>query len=188
VAQPVGILGGTFDPVHNAHLAVARAALHALSLERILWLPTGAPAYRPAPVAPAAHRLAMLRLAFGGEPRFAIDERELAPSASGYTYDTMKELAQEKPRAPLVLIMGADQYAKRDSWHRWGELQKLCRIAVVARPGAKPPDGDFTPIPMDSLDVSASEIRTRLARGADVAAPLPPPVLAYIRAHHLYGA
>jgi len=87
-----------------------------------------------------------------------------------------------------VLIMGADQYAKRASWHRWGELQKLCRIAVVARPGAEPPDGDFTPVPMNALDISASGIRARLARGEDVSALLPPPVLAYIHKHNLYRA
>jgi nicotinate-nucleotide adenylyltransferase len=188
VAQPVGILGGTFDPVHNAHLAVARAALHALGLAQILWLPTGAPPYRPAPVAPAAHRLAMLRLAFGGEPRFAIDERELQPGARGFTFDSLASLQNESPGKPLVLIMGADQYAKRASWHRWSELQKLCRIAVVARPGAEPAVGDFTPVPMGSLDVSASDIRARLARGADVSALLPPPVLAYIHKHNLYRA
>jgi nicotinate-nucleotide adenylyltransferase len=188
VAQPVGILGGTFDPVHNAHLAVARAALHALGLARILWLPTGAPAYRPAPVAPAAHRLAMLRLAFGGEPRFAIDERELQPGASGFTFDSLASLQNEFPGKSLVLIMGADQYAKRASWHRWDDLKKLCRIAVVERPGFEHPEGDFEPVPMHALGTSASDIRARLARGEDVAALLPPPVLAYIHKHNLYRA
>ena len=92
---PVGILGGTIDPVHNAHLAIAARALEALSLSRVLWIPTGAPRYRNPPAAPAAHRVAMLRLALEGEPRYAIEERELAPNASGYTYDTL--VALRKP-------------------------------------------------------------------------------------------
>ncbi len=79
----VGILGGTFDPVHNAHLAIARAALERLDLGRILWIPTGAPPYRAAPVASASHRVAMLRLAIADEPRYAIDERELAARSLG---------------------------------------------------------------------------------------------------------
>jgi nicotinate-nucleotide adenylyltransferase len=101
-----GILGGTFDPVHNAHLAVARAALGALALERVLWMPTGAPRYRTPALASGEHRLAMLRLATDGEPRFAIDARELAPGHSGYTIDTLAGF-DERP----VLLMGADQYA-----------------------------------------------------------------------------
>ena len=93
----VGILGGTFDPVHNAHLAVASAALRALDLEKILWLPTGAPPYRPAPGAAAAHRVAMLKLAISAEPRYAVDERELRPAASGFTFDSISSLKNENP-------------------------------------------------------------------------------------------
>ena len=90
----IGILGGTFDPAHNAHLAIAGAALRELELEQVLWMPTGAPAYRPAPVAAAAHRVAMLKLAIEGEPRYVIDERELRPGASGYTFDSVKALKE----------------------------------------------------------------------------------------------
>src|SRR6202008_2593248 len=86
----VGILGGTFDPVHNAHLALAGTALRELPLDEILWIPTGTPGYRNPPVAPAEHRLAMLKLALAGEPRYRIDIRELAPGASGYTVDTLR--------------------------------------------------------------------------------------------------
>jgi nicotinate-nucleotide adenylyltransferase len=189
-APLVGILGGTFDPVHNAHLAVAAAATRALGLARLLWLPTGAPAYRPAPVASGAHRVAMLRLAIAAEPRYAIDERELDPAASGYTVDTLLALRRELQAAALVLVIGADQYAKRASWHRWDALAKLCRIAVIERPGApeplSPPAGDILHVPMTPQAVSASDIRARLRRGEDVSTLLPAPVLAYIRAHGLY--
>ena len=185
MAQPVGILGGTFDPVHNAHLALAGAALRALGLARILWVPTGLPAYREPPVAPDRDRVAMLRLALAGEPRYAVDERELAPGASGYTYDTVAALREEHPGTPFTLLLGADQYERRASWHRWPEIEKLCGIAVAARPGSQPGAGAKA-IPMNPLAVSASDIRERLARGEDVAAMLPAPVLDYILKKGLY--
>ena len=184
MARLIGILGGTFDPVHNAHLAIARAALRALALQQILWIPTGAPPYRPAPVAAAEHRLAMLRLALAGEPRYAIDERELRPGASGFTFDSVKALKAENPDAKFTLLMGTDQYAKRDTWHRWPELQELCGIAVVARPGS---NVTAKTIPMPPSSISASDIRGRIGRGEDVRAMLPPAVLGYIKEKGLYA-
>jgi nicotinate-nucleotide adenylyltransferase len=183
--SPIGILGGTFDPVHNAHLAIAGAALSALRLEKILWLPTGAPPYRPAPVAAAIHRAAMLKLAIAGEARYAIDERELRPGASGFTFDSISSLKSEDPKTKFALIMGADQYEKRESWHRWADLEKLCDIAVFARPGCNL-DAKAKTIPMTPSPISASDIRARIGRNEDVSAMLPPPVLAYIRKHGLY--
>ena len=185
MAQPIGILGGTFDPVHNAHLAIASAALRVLGLERILWLPTGAPAYRKPPVATAEDRVAILKLAISNEPRYAVDERELAAGASGYTFDTLSSLRNDHPGASFVLLMGADQYAKRESWHRWADIEQLCEFAVFARPGSNI-DAKARIIPMTPLSISASDIRARIARGEDVASMLPPPVLGYIREHGLY--
>jgi nicotinate-nucleotide adenylyltransferase len=176
-----GILGGTFDPVHNAHLALARAALEHLGLERLLWLPTGAPKYRAPADTPAAHRVAMLRLALEGEPRYAIDERELDPAHSGYTVDTLKSLGGRP-----VLLLGADQYAKFETWHRWREILELATLAVFARPGWSTPDGRARHVPFAPMDISASDIRARLARGEDVSALVPAKVLAYIRRHGLY--
>jgi nicotinate-nucleotide adenylyltransferase len=176
-----GILGGTFDPVHNAHLALARAALEHLGLERILWLPTGAPKYRAPAQASAAHRLAMLRLALAGEPRYAIDERELDPAHSGYTIDTLERLGGRP-----VLLMGADQFAKFETWHRWREILERAEIAVFARPGWHAPEGRARHVPFAPLDISASAIRARLARGDDVSALVPAGVLDYITRHGLY--
>ena len=185
--RPLGVLGGTFDPVHNAHLALARTALAALDLERLLWIPTGAPPYRKPPIAAAPHRVAMLELALAGEPRYAIDERELAPGVSGYSYDMLASLHSELAGISLVLLMGADQYSKIETWHRWRELPRLCRIAVLARPGWPEPPASVTCVPMPPLAISGTEIRTRIARGEEVSAMLPPTVLDYIRSHHLYG-
>jgi nicotinate-nucleotide adenylyltransferase len=184
LSPQIGILGGTFDPAHNAHLAIARAALRELGLQQILWIPTGAPPYRPAPVAAAEHRLAMLKLAVAGEPRYAIDERELRPGASGFTFDSVKALKAENPEAKFTLLMGTDQYAKRDTWHRWPDLQELCEIAVVARPGS---NVNAKTIPMPPSSTSASDVRGRIGRGEDVAAMLPPAVLAYIKEKGLYA-
>jgi nicotinate-nucleotide adenylyltransferase len=184
-----GILGGTFDPVHNAHLALARLALAELGLEKILWMPTGATAYRRPAVASAEDRVAMLRLALEGELhgslRHAIDERELQPGASGYTYDSVSALRRENPGRAFVLLMGSDQYEKRATWHRWPELEKLCEIAVAARPGSRV-DAPVRLLPMSPSPVSASEIRARVARGEAIASMVPPSVADYIRDRGLY--
>ncbi len=184
---PLAILGGTFDPVHNAHLAIARHALAGLGCDRVLWIPTGAPPYRAAPVVSGADRVAMLKLALAGESRYEIDERELAPRHSGYTIDTLIQLrAETESKTPILLVLGADQYAKIETWYRWRDLVKLCRIAVFERPGYPEPAGEVQRAAAAALDVSSSDIRARLARGEDVSALVPAPVLAYIRAHKLY--
>jgi len=210
-AGPIGILGGTFDPVHVAHLRIAQLALDVLRVVQVLWIPTGRPGYRDAPVASAAHRVAMLRLALGGEPRYAIDERELVDGASGYTVDTLTALRrQHDADRALVLLMGDDQFAKLDRWHRWKDLFALAHIAVFARPG-----DDFPPSPavaaereargdrangawrrrsagavirveMPPLKISATDLRERIGRGEDLSAWLPAPVIDYVARHRLY--
>lgn len=195
-AAPIAILGGTFDPVHNAHLAIARRALEALGAARVLWLPTGNPRYRKPAVASARDRVAMLRIAIAGEPRWAIDERELAPGASAYAIDTLKALRAELGAdSPLVMLIGSDQFAKLDTWHRWRELFGLARFAVFARPVAGTaavagpagvPKGGVIQVPFEPLAISASGLRAHIGRGEDVSALLPAPVLAYIREHGLY--
>jgi nicotinate-nucleotide adenylyltransferase len=165
---------------------MGRAALAHLGLEKILWIPTGTTRYRNPAVADAAHRLAMLRLALEGEARAEIDPRELSPGASGYTVDTLHELRLENGDTPLWLLMGADQYAKLDTWHRPGEVRRLARIAVFARPGFSLQDDDVKSIPFEPMPISASDIRARAARGEDISALVPAAVASYIGVHGLY--
>src|SRR6267143_1842272 len=181
----VGILGGTFDPVHNAHLAMARAAMWELDLDKLLWMPTGAPRYRNAPVAPAEDRVAMLRLATEGEPLYEIDTRELAPNATGYTVDTLESLRADLD-SQLYLLLGGDQYAKFDTWHKPQEVARLARIAVFSRPGFKIEDQAARVIPFPAMPVSASDIRARAARGEDLSGLVPPAVAGYIARRRLY--
>jgi nicotinate-nucleotide adenylyltransferase len=184
----LGIFGGTFDPVHNAHLAMAGAALRAVPLESLLFVPTGDPGYRVAPVASAAHRVAMLKLALAGEPRYRIDQRELAPGASGYTVDTLRSFRAELgAETAFYFLMGADQFRKLPSWHRPDQLRRLATIAVFARPGFETLDKDVQVVPMPPMPISASDIRERAARGEDITAMVPLNVANYIRAHQLYS-
>ena len=164
---------------------MAHAALRHLKLDRVVFMPTGAPRYRAPAVASGEHRVAMLRLALE-KPHYEIDARELSPGASGYTVDTLKELRLELGAdMELFLLMGADQYANLGSWHRPDEVQRLARIGVFARPGISLKD---TPvIPMQPMPISSSEIRARVARGDDISALVPRAVADYIAQHRLYA-
>jgi nicotinate-nucleotide adenylyltransferase len=167
---------------------MARAALAQLELEKIIWMPTGEPRYRQAPVASGEHRVAMLRLALEGEPESEIDTRELAPGASGYTVDTLLELRLELGReTTMILLLGADQYEKLGSWHRPGELKRLAKIAVYKRPGFEKKIGRETLlIDIAPMAVTGSEIRARVARGEPIDAMVPAAVAGYIVEHGLY--
>jgi nicotinate-nucleotide adenylyltransferase len=180
----IGILGGTFDPVHNAHLAMARAALDFLRLKRVLFIPTGNPRYREPAVASGRHRIEMLRLALAGDARMEIDPRELQPGATGYTVDTLRALRAEG-LDDLYLLMGADQYSKLGSWHNPQEIARLAKIAVFARPGVELQE-PVALVPMTPMPISSSDLRARAARGEDLAAFVPAAVANYIRRHALY--
>ena len=183
----IGILGGTFDPVHNAHLAMAHAALEALRLEELVFLPTGSPKYRNPAVASAQHRVAMLKLALAGEPRLRIDERELQAGASGYTVDTLESFrAKLGEQAEIYFLMGADQLAKLETWHRPHDVRRLARLGVFARPGYRAQEEGVTLIPLAPMAVSASDIRARARRGESLAGLVPPAVANYIGHHGLY--
>jgi nicotinate-nucleotide adenylyltransferase len=166
---------------------MARAALDKLKLEKVLFMPTGAPRYRTPAVASGEHRVAMLRLALADNDSCEIDARELAPGASGYTVDTLRELRLELGAdTELWLLLGADQYAKLGSWHRPQDVKRLAQIAVLGRPGSPAPQ-NVKVIPLAPMNLSASEIRARVARGEDIAALVPPAVAGYIAQHGLYA-
>ena len=165
---------------------MTHTALGHLKLDKIVFMPTGAPRYRTPAVADGEHRVAMLRLALADDPSFEIDARELAPGASGYTVDTLKELRLEVgPDTGLWLLIGADQYTNLGSWHRPDDVKRLARIGVFARPGISLKD---TPvIPMQPMPISASEIRARVARGEDISQLVPRAVADYIAQQRLYA-
>jgi nicotinate-nucleotide adenylyltransferase len=127
----------------------------------------------------------MLRLAIQDEPRFAVDERELRPGATGYTVDTLRALRSELGDSELYLLMGADQYQKLSTWRQPEQVRRLARVAVFARPGIELKEKVHL-IPMSPMPISASEIRARAGRGEDVSGAVPPAVANYIARHRLY--
>ena len=171
---------------------MARAALEQLDLDRVLWMPTGKPRYRDAPVAAPEHRLNMLRLALEDENRSAshyeIDARELAPGASGYTVDTLHELRLELGRdTTLMLLIGTDQYEKLGTWHRAAEVKRLAKIAVVKRPAFdRKIDRETRVVEMPPMAISGTEVRARVGRGEPIDDLVPAPVASYIAEHGLY--
>lgn len=143
---PLGILGGTFDPVHRAHLHLARAALGQLCLDAVLWIPAGQPSHRHPPHAAAAHRLAMVRFAVAGEPRFTVDAGDVDSGVPSYTVPTLERLRRQfGADRPLVLLVGADAFLGLPSWHRWQEIFRLAHVAVAARPGAEIAESALAP-------------------------------------------
>jgi nicotinate-nucleotide adenylyltransferase len=188
----IGLFGGTFDPPHVAHLALARAALDALQLDQVRWIPAGQPWQKTRRVTPAAQREAMVRLAIEGEPRFVLDRVEIEREGPSYTLDTVRAFAAAQPGAQWFLIIGADQYAGLHTWRDWQTLLGLVTLAVANRPGPMPPvDPEVLRfphrvVPLPMLDISATEIRERVARGLSVASMVPPAVARYIDLHQLY--
>jgi nicotinate-nucleotide adenylyltransferase len=188
----LGLFGGSFDPPHNAHVALARAALDALALDELRWIPAGQPWQKARTITSAAHREAMVRLAIDGEPRFVLDRTELERAGPSYTLDTVHALRERQPQAELFLVIGADQYAGLHTWRGWQALLGLVTLAVANRPGPKPavhPDVLRTAhrvVPLPMLDISATAIRARVAEGLPIESMVPTSVASYISRHGLY--
>ena len=208
---PIGVLGGTFDPVHNAHLRLAESALAALGLASVRWVPSGVPGHRGAPHASAKDRLAMLELALRNEPRYRLDDFEMRSSVPTYTIHTLTRLRSELGRSvPLVFLIGADQLLALDRWKEWKTLFELSHFGVALRPGypvedlppavaaeyerrrcapaelARAPSGLIALFDMAPLDISASAIREALSEGRTPHGVLPAAVLDYIVSKRLY--
>ena len=203
----VGIFGGTFDPVHLGHLRVARAAFSTLALDELRFIPAAEPPLRPVPVATADQRVAMLALALRDEPGFKLDRRELERGGTSYTVDTLQSLRRELPDAALCLLIGQDQFANIERWHRWQEILMLAHLVVLNRPDAPAaelpgwaqsrictdaawralPAGKLVFLTVQPQDISATRIRARLAAGDSVAEWVPRAVCDYINDSQLYG-
>jgi nicotinate-nucleotide adenylyltransferase len=202
-AGSVGIMGGTFDPVHIGHLAAAEEARDALGLEHILFVPAGAPPHKRARgITDAAHRLAMLELAIATNDAFRLSRVELDRPGPSYTLDTVEQLAAEARRAghapDLTVILSAESFRGLPTWHQPERLLALARIAVVPRGGFPPPgrawlqqhfpgcEARVSFLDAPHLRLSATEIRDRVAAGRSIRYLVPDAVIAYIEDHGLY--
>ena len=186
----LGIYGGTFDPVHHGHLLLARDALEQLRLDAVLFVPCGqSPLKTRKPRATDARRLAMLRLALKNEPRFWLTRCELDRPAPSYAYDTALEIREAFPRGKLFWLIGADQLATLDQWHRPDDLRRLVTFVLLPRGkiAAKAPPRTVLSLPQPRrVDISATEIRHRVKSRLPIDHLVPAPIAAYIKRHGLY--
>ncbi len=194
-ALNIGLLGGSFNPPHNAHLALAQAALAQLQLNRVDLMPAGQPWQKLATVLAAAeHRLAMCYAATENIAGLGVEACETQRSGNTYTADTLAHLSQLHPQTRYTLIIGADQAQRLDTWHDWPRLLSLCRLAVVARNGVVPtlPPAvakvckAFDTLHLAAMDVSSSSIRAQVAAGQSISNQVPATVERYIVKHSLY--
>lgn len=205
VPGSIGVLGGTFDPIHLGHLAIAEEVRESLGLERVRFVPTGMPVHRPEePMAPAADRVAMVELAIAGNPAFELSRAEVDRVGPSYAVDTIRLFSAERQAAgqepDLTFILSAEAYAGLATWHEAAALLELCRMAVVPRPGVRSPDptamaalvkgADRRTIVLDGprLGIAGSAIRARIGSGRSIRYLVPDAVARYIRDHGLYAA
>ncbi len=210
----IGIIGGTFDPIHNGHLRLAEEALEAWPCDRVLFVPAHiSPLKRDVPPTPSEHRLAMIKAAIEGHPRFAVSDIELGRSGPSFTVDTLAELRATHPGDTFVLILGMDAFRLFSRWKDWRRITEMTHLFVGERPGEQRVD----PIsvlsiespdsvcydqskelytfktgfllkfyPTTRLDISATDLRNRAASGRSLHYLTPPTVLQYIEKHGLY--
>lgn len=216
-SSPIGILGGTFDPIHYGHLRLAQQVGETLKLDQVRFVPSGTPPHRAAPQLSSAERLAMVNLAVLENALFTVDDREVKRSGPGYTFDTLAELRREFGAArPLCLLVGADAFLDFATWHRWHELFGLAHVVIAHRPGypvdtwqdrmpqplareyaarslQQPlavhlaPAGGIAVVAITALDISATMIRQLLHSGSSPRYLLPDSVLDYIQSRKLYS-
>jgi nicotinate-nucleotide adenylyltransferase len=182
--RKIGIYGGTFDPIHHAHLILAREALELLHLEKVIFIPAAISPFKDAPAASAEMRLSMLRAAIKGEDRFSVDDCELRRKPPSYTIDTVKEIRQREENAELYCLIGSDNLAGLRQWHRFNELEKTVQFVILDRTGGQI-DRSFLVVGR-KLDISATDIRKRVALDQSIRYLVPPAVEEIIGQGKLY--
>lgn len=185
----IGLFGGSFDPVHHGHLIVGQVAAEQLKLHALRFVPAREqPFKRGMHRSSAEHRAAMLSLATAGTAGFEVELSELERPGPSYTVDTLRHLRQREPDAELLLLLGADAAAELPAWREAAEIPRLARVAVFARPGSPVPQAPWVSavVTVPAIDISATEIRARVARGKSVRYWVPDAVAEYIATHRLY--
>ena len=214
LSEPLGLFGGTFDPVHFGHLRLAEESIAHLGLGGVRWIPAGQPPHRGTPQVTPQQRLEMVRLAMASNARFSLDPSEVEAAAPSYTVHTLERLSRELgAQQSLVLLVGADAFAGLATWHRWRDIFALAHVAVSHRPGfpveisslphelatefndrrlanvdglKASPVGGIVTFAMTQLAISATQIRKLLANDLSARYLLPDSVLDYIQTHSLY--
>ena len=209
--KAIGILGGTFDPIHLGHLRMAIELYESLDLAKVHITPCFQPVHRKLPVASPEQRLAMVRSAIENEPALFADDREIRRKGPSYMIDTLESLREEMPQTPLCLLVGIDAFLGFPSWHRWDEILNLTHVIVAHRPQYQLPatgiianlikaqmkqeisfihehlSGGILLRPITSLEISASDIRKQIAMGRNPRYLLPDGVYNYIKEHGTYS-
>jgi nicotinate-nucleotide adenylyltransferase len=208
---PIGIFGGTFDPVHVGHLRTGYELMRALRLAELHWIPVGNPGHRDPPLASAELRLEMLRVAIAGQPGFVLDDREIRRGGVSYTIDTLSELREAYPQRPLCLLLGMDAFAGFTSWHRWQEIFAVAHVVAAHRPGWQAPiSGPLAALlaergvadvatlherragcvhvrKVTPLEISSTDLRELLVSGGDPRFLVPEPVRSIIVESECYA-
>lgn len=209
--RAIGILGGTFDPIHFGHLRMALELYETLNLAKVLIIPCYQPVHRKLPIASPEDRLAMVKRAIASEPALQVDAREIRRKGPSYMIDTLLELRAEMPKIPLCLLIGIDAFLGFASWHRWKEILKLTHLIVAHRPQYQLPSagiiadlikqclqqevsfihehlaGGILLRPITALEISATDIRKQIAMGKNPRYLLPDSVDEYIKQHGIYS-
>ena len=210
--QPIGLFGGTFDPLHYGHLRTAFELWQALKLAEVRFMPTGSPPHREQPQASAQLRLAMVTAAVAQEPAYVVDDREVRRTGVSYSVDTLTEMRAEYPQRSLCLLLGMDAFLGLPDWHRWRELLDLAHIIVAHRPGWRAPTmGPLGEVMVDrgtgsvrdlheqragriyvhavtQLEISSTELRQLISQGRDPRYIVPEEVRRIIRETRCYAA
>ncbi len=193
-SERIGVLGGTFDPIHNAHLDLARAALKSADLDRVIFVVAARPPHKTGDiVATAEQRLDMVRAAVGDNPHMEASDLEIRRSGPSYTADTLDDLQELYPDAQLHLIMGMDSLLDLPAWRDPKRILNRARLLAVHRDSAEVDiphvlEGHYDLMPFEPADISSTDLRQKLSSGKDVSAVLPKNVEAVVKREHIYGA